>query len=107
MPTTAGNQTWCGIAGAGTDSPGGQKWGPGLWTGWGKPREQREAGLVVPSQNSTEWKNIEEWIAKVLQGQTHFANPCRGGLECLNLKTMFKAMCLIDSQLPLIKGFSV
>lgn len=32
---------------------------------------------------------------------------CRCGFECLNLKTMFKAVYFIDSQVQLIKGFLV
>lgn len=32
---------------------------------------------------------------------------CRCGFECLNLKTMFKGVYFIDSQLQLIKGFLV
>jgi len=35
----AGDRPCCSIAGAGTNSPRGLKWGPGLWAGEGSPRE--------------------------------------------------------------------
>lgn len=35
----AGGQPCSGVTGAGADGPRGLPWGPGLWAGWGNPRE--------------------------------------------------------------------
>lgn len=75
-----------------------------MGAGWGNPQKGLEAELLVPSGHYR-MEQYGKTDCKVLQGRTHFANPYRCGLECLNLKTIFKAMYLIDSQLSLIKGF--
>ena len=37
----------CGVAGAETEGPGGLKWGPGPWAGWGEPQGRACRGCTA------------------------------------------------------------